>query len=1065
MDPMTADETCCGSAAIDSKDLSLFDRILDDFERNLRSGRTSLELVLAANSSVDRLALLSEMLPVEWDFVRASGSMPALRGYLDRFPDLAFAIADVFDHWMTKEPKFAVVQPSGRWTDQQTNCFATIELENLTSHAKGGLGEVFEAIDARFGRSVAVKRMQPQALADPVMRDRFLREAELTGRLEHPAIVPIYGFGKNPDGSPFYAMRFIRGESFREAALRFHQARPNQDQGKMSELRQLLGRFVQACNAIAYAHCRGVIHRDLKPANIMLGQFGETYVVDWGLAKAIAGTAPSTASERMQDRQCNAPVVVQAATFANQSTLPSCAPTRSDSPFRSEVVASVSPSSRTVAPGPAAADCPAVQDDQLLTEPGQVLGTPSFMSPEQASGFDADAKSDVYSLGATLYFLLAGRGPFQGNSADDILAEVRTAEPPLLRLLNAAIPEPLEAICHKAMAKKPAARYATALDLACDVERYLADEPLQARPEPFASRLLRWLRKHPGQVGSLAATILVGLFALAAVLGIIGHKNRELAKQNDQLDGALARESAARKDAQSKEALANANAQKAEVEFRRAKAAIDEYFTAVSESQELRQKYHGMHQLRLNLLGKAQKYYDDFLRVRGDDELLRFDAAHAYQNLGLLAWETGRPNEAVASYLKGIAALTARDGDESLGGPQLLLLAKLHSNLTGPYQQLGRHTEAIAACDGSLRYLARARSNKTLEPFTAREEGASLVNKGTALMHLGRAADAVAAYQDGAAKYRLALLKTPSDVEVKRELAIAYNNLGALRIDLGDLKAAETVLNEALKCRTEVWELNRQDVDATFDVSQCLLNLGNLRADQGNPKGAFESYDRAIEVLDKTARSNPSAIKLGVLLGNLHHNAGILHRAQANPSKAADCLKKGLEIRMALAAAAPTALDVQTDVADSHTSLGNAFNDLNDKSQARQHYESAFAIWKTLKGRMQLAGAQLHGYSLCCGRLADFLAKSNRLVEASQHYDEATSCLERIRDSVVRSRSDLHYYLKERSRVRERLGKIAEAKADLKRLLQFNELDAAARKEIEATLARLEAKYPSTKKS
>src|SRR5205085_8839781 len=168
----------------------------------------------------------------------------------------------------------------------------------LRPHARGGLGEVSVAEDLELHREVALKEIQTGHAHDPVSRGRFLLEAEVTGRLEHPGIVPIYGLGQYADGRPFYAMRFIRGDSFKDAIERFHSrsrlpdgtsegpARQAGPTGDSLVLRKLLGRLIDVCEAIQYAHDRGVLHRDLKPGNIMLGKYGETLVVDWGLAKA-----------------------------------------------------------------------------------------------------------------------------------------------------------------------------------------------------------------------------------------------------------------------------------------------------------------------------------------------------------------------------------------------------------------------------------------------------------------------------------------------------------------------------------------------------------------------------------------------------------------------------------------------------------------------------------------------------------------------------------------------------------------------------------------------------------
>jgi serine/threonine protein kinase/Tol biopolymer transport system component len=349
----------------------------------------------------------------------------------------------------------------------------------LRPHTNGGLGEVFVARDEELEREVALKKIQEQHADCPESRSRFLREAVITGSLEHPGIVPVYGFGQYIDGRPFFAMRFIRGESLKQASDRFHQrTRQKQESTRVLELRQLLGRLIAVCNAVAYAHSRGILHRDLKPDNIMLGNYGETLVVDWGLAKAFDGH--ETAIRQVWPRSSEA--------------LPADA-------------------DRPAPPAPAA--------DSELTQMGRTLGTLQYMSPEQAAGFldQLTPASDIYSLGATLYYVLTGKGPFAGTDGDLIPLLVQGGDFPRPRQINPQVPAALEAICLKAMSRRPEDRYASARDLADDLEHWLADEAVLAYPEPWPARLGQWARRRKWLVVLLGAAVAVALtVAIASVL-------------------------------------------------------------------------------------------------------------------------------------------------------------------------------------------------------------------------------------------------------------------------------------------------------------------------------------------------------------------------------------------------------------------------------------------------------------------------------------------------------------------------------------------------------------------
>ncbi|MGV3622327.1 MAG: serine/threonine-protein kinase [Archangium sp.] len=327
----------------------------------------------------------------------------------------------------------------------------------------GAQGSVWRAHDQVLRREVALKKMHADAQRDPGLVGMFLREARLTASLEHPGIVPLHDLGRDADGRLYLALRRIEGRSLADTL---------EDAGSLDARLALVPALVRACQAVAFAHEHGVVHRDLKPQNIMLGRFGETYVLDWGLAL-------------VEDRRVG---------------------TRPD----------------VTAP----------------TQTTGVVGTPAYMSPEQALGLAADARSDVWGLGACLYHLLTGHPPIMGGSLLSAVKHAAAGEISPALAVEPHAPRELAAICEKALSVERSSRYANATALASDLEAWLAGRAVSAREYSAGERLWRAIKSNRATV----TAALLGLLALAGVVAFDEARIRTERNDAREFVGRLIRE-------------------------------------------------------------------------------------------------------------------------------------------------------------------------------------------------------------------------------------------------------------------------------------------------------------------------------------------------------------------------------------------------------------------------------------------------------------------------------------------------------------------------------------------
>jgi serine/threonine protein kinase/tetratricopeptide (TPR) repeat protein len=795
---------------------------------------------------------------------------------------------------------------------------------------RGGMGTVYEADQISLHRRVALKVLPFAAALDERQLQRFKTEAQAAAQLHHSNIVPVFAVGCE-QGVHYYAMQFIEGQTLAQLIHELHTAKEHrndpsafmdsrsENQGRIDKsnldigsslldlqsttlqgssgsrssfFRTVADLGIQAAEALEYAHQMGVVHRDIKPANLLI----ETATV-----------------------------------------------TAHDSRLRLWITDF---------------GLARYQTDAGLTGTGDVLGTVRYMSPEQGQGQrgTVDYRSDVYSLGATLYELLTLRPAFEGQSREEILAQLTTEDPVSPRQLNKAVPVELETIVLKSLAKRPEERYGSAQEFADDLRRFLEDKPILARRPSLADKARKWARRHKGLMRAAALIVVLGIVGLVINVIIISRERHET-----------------------------------EVRRRQARRAVDEMYSQFAESVLSRQP--GIEALEKEFLLKALGFYQEFAGENSTDPELRLETAKAFRRMGDIYYKLGQLDHAKEAFQEASDRLQppARTDLESVPHDYRRELALTHNNRANVFRDEGRMSDAEENYRQAERLLepSDGEGNDAL-PSENRDYLAGIKsNLGIVLAALGRPNEGEREYRSAQAMLERLAADHPASPGYRHDLADCMNNLGTLLTAVGRFGEAEKLLGQALQMREKL-----AGEYLTFPAYRQALavshtSLGALLAARSRYAEATQHYRQSQVILEKLAKDFPATPSYRQGLASNAAGLGCVLTASGKFKLAEESHRQALALRETLATDYPGTISSQQEVAASHAALGQLAFVTGKYTEAERAFGRALVLRQKLAADAAFISRYRHDLRASYHELANLLTCLGRLSEAEIHYREA----------------------------------------------------------------------------